>query len=275
MCQWTDIDPKTGKVWEPSWQMASTVTPDLIKAYESRRAVGIPSKLITVDAANAFHVVRRSLAHALVFGAMKEAGFQGRKRARVHKVSMGIASLEPVALAILDIARAHGGPALKLAHGNVGKPNEFWQLIVEDLGRIGRICEFEKFVDSAMAQQNVRLTSTATHSGDMMAVGQPFMITVHALAHTQGIVNMEVEFPTIHFNGATGQPTYPPMSSGMLKKIKERKKLIAHVRDLLPANHPLREKGWCALPQQVEALAIEVAVPDKEEAPKKAKKGKK
>ena len=87
--------------------------------------------------------------------------------------------------------------------------------------------------------QNTRLTGTAKHSGDMLAVDQPFMLTVHALAHTPGIVNTVMEFPTVHFNGATGQPTYPPMASGMLKKVKERKKLIAHVRDLLPANHPL------------------------------------
>ena len=124
-CEWTDIDPKTGKVWEPSWQMASTVTPDLIKAYESRRAVGIPSKPVTVDAAIAFHVMRRTLAHALMFGAPQEAGFQGHHRPRVHKIVVGIASLEPVAVAILEIARTLGGPGLKLVQGNVGKPNQF------------------------------------------------------------------------------------------------------------------------------------------------------
>ena len=120
----------------------------------------------------------------------------------------------------------------------------------------------------------MRPTGTAKHSGDMLAVGQPFMLTVHALAHTPGIVNTVMEFPTVHFNGATGQPTYPPMASGMLKKVKERKKLLSHVRDLLPPDHPLRASGWCALPQQVEALATSVAVPDMEVAAKQAEKAK-
>ena len=48
----------------------------------------------------------------------------------------------------------------------------------------------------------------------------------------------------------------------MLKAQSERAKLIRHVRDRLPAKHPLRQKGWCALPDGVSALAIEMAVPD-------------
>jgi hypothetical protein len=40
-----------------------------------------------------------------------------------------------------------------------------------------------------------------------------------------------------------------------------RRRLIKHVRDLLPERHPLRVAGWCALPDAINALAIEYVVP--------------
>ena len=61
--------------------------------------------------------MRRSLAHAMMFGAPKATGFQGRNRPRVHKLLIGIASLKPVALGIMDIFRKHGGRAVKLESG--------------------------------------------------------------------------------------------------------------------------------------------------------------
>lgn len=76
------------------------------------------------------------------------------------------------------------------------------------------------------------------------------------------MVDTKITFPTVHFNGATGQPTYPHMSAGMLKKQKERAKLITHVRARLPTKHKLAQRGWCDLPKEVSALAVEYAVPD-------------
>ena len=47
----------------------------------------------------------------------------------------------------------------------------------------------------------------------------------------------------------------------MLKKQKERSKLIKHVRARLPAKHKLAKKSWCNLPKDVSALALKYAVP--------------
>ena len=67
------------------------------------------------------------------------------------------------------------------------------------------------------------------------SLGQPVVLVVRSNGWAPGLVHTEITFPTVHFNGATGQPTYPHMGSGMLKSVKERAKLIKHVRDLLPA----------------------------------------
>ena len=265
LVEWHGANERTGQPWDPWWMSEEDVTSDLVKTYEAKHQLGIPSKMVAVDAALAYGMMRRTLAHALMFGAPKESGFQGRNRPRVHRTPVQVAMLQPVALGILDLMRKHGGPALTLMQGRVGKPDQWWQLIVKDLQRIAAICEFQHFVDSSMAVGNVRLTGTAKHSGDMLAVAQPVILTVKSVKHLPGIVSTVLEFPTVHFNGATGMPTYPMMTKGKLKKEKERAKLIAHVRDSLPPTHPLRKKGWCALPEAVQALAIEVAVPDGKE----------
>ena len=114
---------KAGEPWPDEWKKADDLTPDLVEAYLSLRVSGIPSKIVSVDAAIAYHVMRRGLAHAMMFGAPKATGFQGRNRPRVHKMLIGIASLKPVTMGILDIFRKHGGLALKLEAGNKGQPD--------------------------------------------------------------------------------------------------------------------------------------------------------
>ena len=78
------------------------------------------------------------------------------------------------------------------------------------------------------------------HSGDMLVVGQPVVLTAKSVTFSPGVVNFTLEFPTVHFNGSTGQPTYPHMGSGMLTSEAERAKLITAVRNALPERHPLR-----------------------------------
>ena len=267
LVQWQGKNPKTGQLWADTWCVADDLTPDLVDAYEARYKAGIPSTIVQVDAAIAYNVMRRSLAHALAFGAPKASGFQGRNRPRVHKVLVGVATLQPVALAILELARTLGGPKIRLERGNKGKPDEWWQLQIKNLSRIASFCSFAEFLADNKALGNIRLTGTAKHSGDMLVVGQPVMLTVKSLAFSPGVVNMYLEFPTICFNGATGQPTYPHMASGMLKSESERAKLITHVRDMLPERHPLRRNGWAALPAAVEAIAVEMAVPEEPDEP--------
>ena len=274
LVKWDGVDPKTKQPWQDSWQPAENLTADVLSQYESRRGLGVPSLLVQVDVAVVLKMLRRSLAHALMFGAPKASGFQGRNRPRCHSMHVGLCQLEPIALGVLELARKHGGPAIKLKSGNDGTKDAWWQLEFTELERIAKFCDFESFLESGKAVDNIRLTGTAKHSGDMLAVGQPFMITVKRCAHTPEVVDTNIEFVTVHFNGKTGQPTYPPMSKGTLKKPAEREKLIKHVRDRLPELHPLRVKGWCALPNAVSALAIEVAVPDKPQPTKAKPKGK-
>lgn len=273
--EWDGVDPTTGQAWPNWWVPGEDLTPDVLAKYEERRGMGVPSVLVSVDVAIVFKLLRRSIAHALMFGAVKNSGIDGvksRNRPRVHRVHVNLAQLEPVALGLLDVARKHGGPALKLTSGNVDAFDAWWQLTLKELPRIAAFCEFQSFLEVGRAVDNVRLVGTSKHSGDMVAIGQPIVFTVKRVAHTPGVVDSYVEFPTVHFNGATGQPTYPHMGSGMLTARSERAKLIRHVRDRLPKKHQLREKGWCALPDAVSALAIEMAVPDEPKA-NKAKSG--
>ena len=163
---WQGINPSPGQPWTPWWLPADALTPDLISDYHTRFTVpNIKPYPVQVDAAKAFKVMRRSVGHALMFGAPKEAGFQGRNRPCVHKLEVKMCMYEPVALAVLDMARKYGGKALALQHGNIGKPGEWWQLIIKDLDRIATFCEFQSFVDCYKAIDNVRITGAALPSG--------------------------------------------------------------------------------------------------------------
>ena len=261
LVDWAGKDPLTGAAYDPSWLPKDDITSDMVDAYEQKHVFGIPSMFVTVYVAKVYHIMRRSLAHALMFGAPKATGFAGRNRPRVHEVNVPLCGLLEVALGVLEIFRKHGGPALKLIKGNQGGPGAWWQVQIKDLERISAFCEFQNFVDHTKAMGNMRIAGTSKHNGDMVVVAQPILLTIRALGHTEGIVDTKLTFPTVAFNGATGQPTYPLMSAGMLKKQKERSKLIKHVRARLPAKHKLAKKGWCDLPKDVSALALQYAVP--------------
>jgi len=261
--EWAGQDPRTGAAWDTWWLPKEDITTDMVEEYEKKHVFGIPSKMVTVDAAVAYHVMRRSVAHALMFGAPKATGFQGRNRPRVHEVNVPLCGMQQMALGVLDLFRKHGGPALDLLKGNQGGPGAWWQVQVKDLERIASFCEFQSFLDHNKAIDNMRIAGTSKHNGDVVVVGQPLLLTIRALGHTDGIVDTKITFPTIAFNGATGQPVYPHMSAGMLKRQPERAKLIKHVRARLPAKHKLAKKGWCELPEDISALALEYAVPDK------------
>ena len=258
--EWAD-KKINGEPWPNWWLPKKALTDDLIHGYESWSSHGVPRKEITIDVSLVYEEVRRKLANVMMNGAPTAAGnFSGPNRPRVHKLPMEQLSVLDVALGVLDLARKHGGPPIQLEHGNKGEPDEWWQLIISDLDRVAAFCNFQHFLDSVCTWENVRLTGTRKHSGDMMAVGVPIVLTVKKVR--PGIASTFLEFPTVHFNGRTGRPTYPHMSSGALKREVTRRRLIKHVRDLLPERHPLRESGWCALPADISALAIEYVVPE-------------
>ena len=158
--------------------------------------------------------------------------------------------------------RKHGGDAIQLDSGGHGN-SKWWQLKITDLNRIASFCNFEHFISGQRAIGNVRLTGCSKHSGDMLCVGPPVMLTVKRMWHTEGVVQTTLQFPTVHFNGKFGHPTYPHMSQGLLKSKRVRQQIISHVRDSLPVKHPLRRKGWCEFPADVTALAAAFAMPDK------------
>ena len=262
LVKWSGTNKK-GDPWPTEWKTGADVTPDLKETYMSQAAPGVAPHFIILDATLVYKSVRRTVAHALMFGAPGLQGFGGRHRPRVHSIILGSCGLEAVALGMLEVARKHGGPAIPLDHGNRRDPDCWWQLIISELPRVATFCEFEHFLEGAKAKGNVRTTGTAKHSGDMMAVGNPIILTVKRLWHTPGLVTTTLEFATVHFNGRTGQPTYPHMSKGLLKRQGQREELITHVRDSLGPKHPLRKAGWCAFPANVSALAREYACPSK------------
>ena len=73
-----------------------------------------------------------------------------------------------------------------------------------------------------------------------------------------------IRFPTVHFNGASGAPTIPHMTTGMLKNETNLARLVSHVRTVLDEHapdHPLVERGWTQLASDAFELPDHVAVP--------------
>ena len=92
-----------------------------------------------------------------------------------------------------------------------------------------------------------------------MLIGMPLQITICTNKPTAGLVSFSLTFPTVHVNGLTGRLTYPLMARARAQAV--RRACLSHVRAALPRRHPLRRKGWCALPLTVEALPLSVAIP--------------
>ena len=93
LVKWDGVDPNTKQPWEDSWQPAENLTADVLSQYESRRGLGVPSLHVQVDVAIVLKMLRRSVAHALMFGAPKASGFQGRNRPRCHSMHVGLCQL--------------------------------------------------------------------------------------------------------------------------------------------------------------------------------------
>ena len=124
-----------------------------------------------------------------------------------HKLPIEGLSLLDVALGVLEVAREHGGPLIKLEHGNKGEDDEWWQLVIPDLDRVAAFCNFQQFLDLVRTWENVRLAGTRKHSGDMMAVGVPIMITVKKVR--TGVAAACMEFPTIQCSNSTASRAAP------------------------------------------------------------------
>ena len=153
---------------EAALQDSRVLTADVLSQYESRRGLGVPSQIVQVDVAVVLKMLRRSVAHAHV---RRAQGLHGRNRPRCHSMHVGLCQLEPIVLGVLELARKHGGP-IKLKSGNDGTKDAWWQLEIKELDRIAKFCDFESFLESGKAVDNVRLTGTAKH-WRMLAVGQP------------------------------------------------------------------------------------------------------
>ena len=52
---------------------------------------------------------------------------------------------------------------------------------MKGLERIRDFCDFEQFLPDCRAMGNVRLKGSARHSGDMIAIGQPVILTIKSL----------------------------------------------------------------------------------------------
>lgn len=250
--EWCGVD-KAGNPWPLWWLRSEDITDDLVEGYQAARGQGVPTVHAQFNVSLVYEEVRRKVAQAIMTGSPTKNGFNGANRPRVHKLPLDILCLKDIALPVLEMARKHGGPPIALSRGNKGKPDEWWQLIIESLDRISAFCNFQQFVDFSRCTGNVRLTGNRKHSGDMMAVGMPLVLTVKTVR--PGIVSSTLEFPTVHFNGGNGRATYPLMGTGMLKREASRRALVRHVRDALPERHPLCLNGWAALPADVSAVA--------------------
>lgn len=208
---------KKGKPWEDSWHKEEDITPDLVEQYEGSRAYGVHSMPVEVDAAMVFFLVRKSLSHALMFGAFKGLGFKGRNRPRVHCLQLPLCQLQAVALGLLD----RGGPLVRRAEDQARARQHGPAVGVLAADDQGHPAHRQVLRVRALPRQGARDRQRAPHR-HVAALGRharhrpPLLLTVKRAGY--GLVRTTFEFPTVHFNGATGQPTYPHMASGMLKQ---------------------------------------------------------
>ena len=246
-----------GTAYEPSWEPAAFANASLRRSYH--QLASLPPIIVSAD-------VRPLIGRALraVWAAVTLA--KTRARPRVHEVllpeislpELGAAFLTAVASPWLLRGGAATGDPLPVLSSTGDDGVETKEVVMTELAAISALCGFHHYSTSATGL--LHHTIGRESDGSMLAVGMPVMLKV-TNNRRDGLVTTSIQFPTVLFNGGTGEPQPPPATKGMLKKEVNKIKLTKFVRALTPATHPLAVHGWTAQPDHVLKLPNPINLP--------------
>ena len=264
LVEWADLRPD-GTKYPNDWVPDGNVSKDLKKAFRLSASFELKAPTIEVDLSPLVILVRKSIC-----GAITKA--KTKTRPRIHDIPIDALALYTLAAAMLELFRTPwrfvgrelppaGRAALDLTYRKDDDGINLVQLCITDLEDISDILDLGRFVDGAHGC--VRYNIGRASNVDVMAAAFPLVITV-AQSRAPGLCATTIRFPTVHFNGASGAPTIPHMTTGMLKNDDNLARLVSHVRTVLDEHapdHPLVERGWTQLASDAFELPDHVAVP--------------
>ena len=230
-----------GTAYEDSWEPASFISPILKRNYHGLIPLGITKVVkVSVDVSPLAAMVLGSARHALKLA-------KTACRPRVHAIPLPELSLPELAVPVLEILSepwllagqpAAGRAALTIEQVlDTNDGVETWQLWIKKLADISDFCNLGAYMHGAAGL--LRYDIGRDSNIDIMGVGTPVVITV-STTRTGGLATCKMEFPTVHFNGDTGQATFPHMTKGTLKSQPNREKFVTYANSLLPAGHDLK-----------------------------------
>ena len=259
LIKWKDIDPDTGKKYEPSYQPDADVSDDLIDSYLKAHAA-MNKRMVRVDILPAVENMRRTAAQAVAID-------KTRAEPLVHHVPCPVVSLEPLALAVLKLLAERGGTRstpLEIQEGASDKYCEKTLVVTyTNMTQVAAFCNFEHFIGADKAVGALRFDIGRTSNFEISCVAFPLRFQVSYNKHTPGLVTFEIVFPTVRFNGAYGTPEHPQLNEShvLRKEPAALGRVVHYVKTNLPKCHPLVGKGWTALPATRWELDDDAAVP--------------
>ena len=265
LVQWAGED-RNGDPWPNDWQPEKNVTADAIREFEFSCAVMNDLQLNGLDVRPLLSLARKKIASALLACKQKEI-------ASMHNIPLDFLAHEKLCRAFFALAArpkvlpnftAKKSRVDRMAASvlDVEETEDFIQLNMTSIEDVAWFCSLQQHLGKEKAKGLLRFDFGRTYNSDLQAVGLPLSLTAKKDKGIDGIVAVSLKFPSVHFLGKFGTPEPPPMKRGWLKSEANLRKLVAHVRRVLPSTHELAEKGWTRLPRNVYSLPKEVAVPD-------------
>jgi len=168
-----------------------------------------------------------------------------------------------MALAVLRLLHAHGGPAERFARVPINctpypDGSKVYKVLVMTMSEIARVLSFHTVVKDGKGALLCR--ARRAHSVDLACVGLPLLFKVITHSAIEGRCTFTIEYASVWINGANGQARFPPSANGYLSKQVHHDEVMAYIRRQLHNEHPLITKGWHKLTGE-EVLTDEVAVP--------------
>ena len=265
LVQWAGED-RNGDPWPNDWQPEKNVTADAIHEFEFSCGVMNDLQLDGIDVRPLLSLARKRIANALLTCKHKEI-------ASMHNIPLEFLAHEKLCRAFFALAArpavlpnftAKKSKVDRMAASvlDVQETDEFMQLNLTTIEDVAWFCSLQQHLGKEKAKGLLRFDFGRKFNSDLQAVGVPLSLTAKKDKDIDGIVAVTLKFPSVHFLGKFGTPEPPPMERGWLKSEANLRKLVAHVRKVLPSTHELAEKGWTRLPRNVYSLPKEVAVPD-------------
>lgn len=265
LVEWEGED-KSGKPWDDSWVDKEGVGSYHMRMY-TQRLNAIESNIVSVDLKPVFHAARKSVAHAVAIA-------RTRCKPRIHHVPIPELNLEALGMAFLRVLQHPGKLQLSTKKSTRCIPIEetkdksdgvvTYSITYKHMDDIAAFCQFERHMSSLSAKGALRHNIGRASNLDLMCIGMPLEFLFSKNKTVPGMGSFIIAFPTVHVNGAYGKvqpPAFGKHSTAMLKEQKNLNILVDYIKDTIPDEHTLVEKGWRELPRGRTMLPKEVAVP--------------